>query len=30
MFQLFWIVVLLLAGHFATTLATRKVVIQGG
>jgi ABC-2 type transport system permease protein len=29
-FQLGWIVVLLLIGRFATVLATRKVVIQGG
>ncbi|ONI71981.1 ABC transporter permease [Kribbella sp. ALI-6-A] len=29
-FQLGWIVVLLLLGRFATVLATRKVVIQGG
>ncbi|MEV6281645.1 ABC-2 family transporter protein [Kribbella sp. NPDC051770] len=29
-FQLGWIVVLLLTGRLATTLATRKVVIQGG
>jgi ABC-2 type transport system permease protein len=30
MFQLGWILVLLLAGQLATSLATRKVVIQGG
>jgi ABC-2 type transport system permease protein len=29
-FQLGWFLVLLLAGQLATTLATRKVVIQGG
>jgi len=29
-FQLGWILVLLLAGQLATTLATQKVVIQGG
>ena len=30
MFQLGWMLVLLLAGQLATSLATRKVVIQGG
>jgi ABC-2 type transport system permease protein len=30
MFQLGWILVLLLAGQLATSLATRKVVVQGG
>jgi len=30
MFQLGWIVVLLLLGQLATSFATRKVVIQGG
>jgi viologen exporter family transport system permease protein len=29
-FQVGWLLVLLLIGQFATTLATRKVVIQGG
>jgi ABC-2 type transport system permease protein len=30
MFQSGWLLVLLLAGQLATSLATRKVVIQGG
>jgi ABC-2 type transport system permease protein len=30
MFQLGWILVLFLAGQLVTSLATRKVVIQGG
>jgi ABC-2 type transport system permease protein len=30
MFQLGWMVVLILAGQLVTSVATRKVVIQGG